>query len=151
MSVGTASVSAQTNQLSKTVYYTGTDTLKTGYALCYDHDATAGKAKENRGQAVEKPSTNNLIYFAGFVAPESNGLKGPGFCRVLPNGFRSDYVDVYIEDDLSAAAINSPGSPLYTHNNTYAVNTTAAAGNQVALIAEPKNGTGGTTTKAWNI
>lgn len=47
------------------VFFTGDVALKKGYALCYDHDATA---VANRSYHVEKPSFSNLNAFAGIVA-----------------------------------------------------------------------------------
>ena len=54
---------------TKRVKYTGTDQLKEGYLLCYNRDyGTAATAELNRAN-VEKPSTDNLHWFAGVIAP----------------------------------------------------------------------------------
>ena len=65
----------------KKVLYTGTDTLKTGYALCYDRDyGTAADSDVQRALRVEKPATANLDYFAGVVGEWDNGKTGP--CQI---------------------------------------------------------------------
>ncbi len=72
------------------VYYEGTDTLKTGYALCYNYDSgTAATATKDRFSRVEKPTTRNLQYFAGIVAEglPSAGKVGPSLIRIVkPSG-----------------------------------------------------------------
>jgi hypothetical protein len=66
----------------RTVYYAGTDVLKTGYALAFDTAASlsATDPKTRLGNQVIKPATANLFAFAGLVAPQSDGLTGP--CNV---------------------------------------------------------------------
>ncbi len=71
-------------------WYEGTDTIKTGYALCYNYDyGTAATATASRGNRVEKPATRNLQYFAGVVADgyPTGGITGPCQVRLVkPNG-----------------------------------------------------------------
>ena len=77
--------------------FTGTDTLKEGYPLCYNRDSNTGVTvtsqetdKIYRDTQVEKPASGNLDNFAGVVAPEFDGRTGPcevelieaGVCRV---------------------------------------------------------------------
>ena len=65
----------------KKVFYSGTDILKTGYALCYDRDyGTAADSDVQRALRVEKPATANLDYFAGVVGEWDNGKTGP--CQI---------------------------------------------------------------------
>jgi len=68
----------------KRVYYEGSDTLLNGYALCYNRDYTgdgATAADWGRATMVEKPSTANLLDFAGLVTGlPAAGKTGP--CRV---------------------------------------------------------------------
>lgn len=65
----------------KTAFYTGTDTIKRGYALCYDRNTTtavdgsgtaigATSSSWGRHGHVEKPASGNLHNFAGIVAGE---------------------------------------------------------------------------------
>jgi len=81
----------------KRVYYTGSDALKQGYALCYDRDSTTstfGGATEaaasfgpSRYQKVEKPSITNIMDFAGFVAQDYSAAqiaKCPWIDIVIP-------------------------------------------------------------------
>lgn len=61
---------------TKRCWYTGTDTLYDGYALCYDRDSgTASDADTDRIANVEKPSAGNLHNFAGIV--KGGGKTGP--------------------------------------------------------------------------
>jgi len=66
----------------KRVYYEGSDTIKNGYALCYNRDTgTAGDVDWDRASHVEKPSSNNLLNFAGLaIGLPSAGKTGP--CRL---------------------------------------------------------------------
>lgn len=78
---------------SKMVYYTGTDSLLSGYALCYDRDnitatrlavstvLVAALESFARHSFVEKPASGNLDDFAGFVV---DGPKtGPCFVEIV--------------------------------------------------------------------
>lgn len=72
---------------TKYVYYSGSDTLYTGYALCYD-DATAdsdfaGAPKTTLGIEVVQPATAVLNLFAGVVHPDSDGVEGPAWVRII--------------------------------------------------------------------
>jgi hypothetical protein len=64
---------------TRTVWYSGTDKLSSGY--CVALDLTASKTdpdpKLRYGNVVAKPVTANLFSFAGVVAPQSDGLTGP--------------------------------------------------------------------------
>jgi hypothetical protein len=97
----------KTNKVEKKrVYYEGTDTLHKGYLLCYNWDTTtdmdgtavaAGGDCNGKYLRVEKPSTANAMCFAGVVAPESDGVIGPGMVTVVePNGA---IVQVYSDAD----------------------------------------------------
>lgn len=83
--------------LTESVYYTGTDTLKEGYALCFDFNAadvnsenvalTAINVGEEcwndaRRVLVEEPQEGNKMHFAGVVAKESDGMTGPGWVTI---------------------------------------------------------------------
>lgn len=93
----------------KRVYYEGADTLKPGYALCYNQDtttnwwgygeATLGAAKteqsttaegeqnEGKWMRVEKPATANFRFFAGVVSQGQAAVTGPCFVDIdVPNG-----------------------------------------------------------------
>lgn len=77
-------VYASDKQKTKRVWYSGTDQLKEGYALCYDQNyGTATVADEKRGYVVEKPATANLKYFAGLVSAADDGKTGP--CEITIN------------------------------------------------------------------
>lgn len=92
--------------ITRRVYYTGTDTLYEGYALCYNFDAAdqnaEGLTKYADGSTisiadslaptparriqVEKPSLKNLCHFAGVVSNKSNGVVGPGYIEIVLPG-----------------------------------------------------------------
>lgn len=82
MGLGQVNGSVEVNV--KTVYYAGTDTVQSGYALCYDTAATAAATDEKTrlGQQVVKPATAHLKAFAGFVHPSSAGKTGPCFLDI---------------------------------------------------------------------
>ncbi len=72
-------------QVTKAVYYSGTDTLKEGYCLCYDVAATTTNAdpKLRLGTKVIKPATANLMAFAGVVTASSAGKTGPCWVDII--------------------------------------------------------------------
>lgn len=77
----------QVHPIIQRVYYEGTDTLYTGYALCYNQDyGTAANVDESRMYRVEKPSTSNNMFFAGVVAPNSSGKTGPCWIDIFRPG-----------------------------------------------------------------
>lgn len=74
----------------KRVYYTGTDTIYNGYALCYDRvGTTATVADWNRASWVEKPSSGNLDNFAGFaIGLPGTGKAGPCLLKIVDKSKR---------------------------------------------------------------
>ena len=70
-------------------YYEGTDTLYTGYGLCFNSDyGTAATITPARLYRVEKSSVTNHRAFAGVVHPDSNGVVGPARIRIVrPGGY----------------------------------------------------------------
>lgn len=84
------------NLAHERVYFTGTDTLYEGYALCKDYDSATAQDPaatteavtawgSGRFQKVEKPATANLPFFAGYVAPSSAGKTGPCWIDIIPH------------------------------------------------------------------
>jgi len=100
------------NKQIKRVYYTGSNTIYEGMALCYDYDTTTnilgydkaaggdvssqtsptttadGYQNEGKFLRVEEPSADNAIAFAGVVAGTSwSGKTGPCWLDIyIPNG-----------------------------------------------------------------
>lgn len=67
----------------KKVYYTGTDVLHQGYALCYDADrGTATAVDDERAYMVEQPATANFQNFAGLVTERCDGVRGPATVEI---------------------------------------------------------------------
>lgn len=102
-------------QLSR-CYYTGSDTLRKGYALCLDFDSsnTGGTVSDydERQINVEKPAMKNLPYFYGVVAPTYDGHTGPGWIDVIrPTGV-SPGLEVWTDGNIAVGDLLSiqPGS-----------------------------------------
>ena len=93
-SIHVLQVSGQVPATTRQVYYTGTDALYEGYALCYD--VTASEA--NRSVHVAKPTLNNCVEFAGVVAPGQTipaRTSGGTWVNIIS-------VDVYTDENLAA-------------------------------------------------
>lgn len=82
------SLGSSEKQHLKKVYYTGTDTMKGGYLLCYDRDrGTAASVVMARATYVEKPAAGNRNNFAGAVSSKSDGKTGPCEIEIIePTG-----------------------------------------------------------------
>ncbi len=102
------------SSLTTSVYYTGSDTLLEGYALCYDFNAydvnqeNATQTTPNVGEEfyadarrvlVEKPTEQNKVHFAGVVAAESNAVVGPGWVTIHRPG---SICNVYAASDVDS-------------------------------------------------
>ena len=63
---------------TKRVWYSGSDQLSIGQAVCYDRDyGTAATREMGRAWQVEKPSAANIMHFAGIVTTvNSRGVAG---------------------------------------------------------------------------
>ena len=103
----------------KHVFYTGTDTLRVGYALCYDADAvrsagssdavtagsksakTAADFYDERAIRVEKPTVDNIKHFAGAVVEEYDGTEGPAFIEIYVPMSCGQKVDVWTEENCT--------------------------------------------------
>lgn len=99
----------------KRVYYTGTDTMREGYNLCYDVDfagavATEGKTgdatvfNQLRASRVEKPSVGNQEHYSGVVAPGDDRKVGPCYIDVLVPTHRGQKVKVWTEENCTIDA-----------------------------------------------
>ena len=72
----------------KTVYYAGTSVVKGGYLVCYVENTPTGGTVSNM-LTVEKPTTENLSFFAGVVDQDDVGTAGPRFLRIVePSKFK---------------------------------------------------------------
>lgn len=81
---------------TKKVYYTGTDVLREGYALCYDADlGTAASADPLRAFHVEKPSSSNLENFAGIVTDKGDSKQGPCTVEIFVPEARGQKINVW--------------------------------------------------------
>ena len=66
------------NVINEAVWYSGTDALKEGEAVCYntDYGTAATAATASRGNRVERPSTSNNMAFAGVCARSYKAQSG---------------------------------------------------------------------------
>lgn len=123
----------------KVVRYTGSDTIKEGMLVAYDHDTTTnptgGDAIAEGGQNpgkhyfVEKLSSDNYKAFAGVVATASyNGQKGPKEIAIyVPNGA---VVPVLCKANISR------DDAIYLVQDQYYAGTTPAAGQYIGRAFE---------------
>lgn len=131
----------------KRVYYEGGDTLYEGYALCYNYDTTAniagwnpvagvpgattdeGNQNEGKYLRVEKPSDDNIEFFAGVVTQKDAGRTGPCWIDIIiPTGA---IVPVYT--DVSCVIGTTK---LYLEGVDYKLGSIGAEiGNAVKLVA----------------
>ena len=101
-------------QALKTVRYTGTDTIKQGYALCYDRDTIT--APDGSGVAepaadyswgrhgwVEQPASGNLHNFAGIVA-DHRDRTGPCYVSLIEPDAVGRSMNVFNDVDCTADA-----------------------------------------------
>jgi hypothetical protein len=162
--MGTGIVTWLSDPKAKTikVYYEGSDTLYTGYALCYNYDTTdnwAGVASidatttastitesgttaegsQNEGKLlrVEKPATANLQWFAGVVTADYDGFTGPGPVDIyVPNGAIVP-VRSYVSSTVGKHALAIQNGQYYIGNP--AAGTTNGAAKYVAVTVETVN------------
>ncbi len=110
----------------KKVRFEGTDTLRAGYALCYNADfGTASEADADRAWRVEKPATGNLDNFAGVVAEKYDGKVGPVNIEILVPTKRGQKIKVWTD-----ASVTVDSTQLYLTAGSFAL--TVSGGLQVA-------------------
>lgn len=142
---------------------TSTDTLKVGYAVCYNQDSvkdwegnTATQHNLSRTAVafadgsqdfnarfleVEKPATANLPFFAGIVAEESAGaVSGDIITILVPT--QTCVVPIYADVSVTLA------DAMYIHDGDYDVNITAASGTLIGAAVETIDRSG-TAGKCW--
>lgn len=143
--MGHATYEASDTEVKKAAYYEGTDTLKEGMPLCFNHDTTAGATSTsvdwNRGWRVEKPATANLMAFAGLVAKGHGGKTGP--CAIeleIPTAFNR-CVLAYTDQACTAGT-----TKLALAGSTYALGAAGAATKVIgeALQTVDRSSTAGT-------
>jgi hypothetical protein len=139
---------------TRRVYYTGTDTLQEGYALCYNYDAadqtpetltTWGDgttvsladsltATPARRIQVEKPSIFNLCHFAGVVTAKGAGFTGPGYLEInMPGSVCNIYSGANTDHEQGTSSIPS-GQIITVTNQSYAFKYTGLPGCGSAVV-----------------
>lgn len=145
-----------------------TDTLKTGYALCYNYDlvedwqentqtapdgpdAVASYAEGNqefnaRFLTVEKPLGKNIDHFAGWVCEESDGAGDGEFINIyvpVEGAVIPVYTDLSVANSATVLAVN-PGS--YAMGNpVYGGSTTSSVMQGIALETINRSSVNGLT------
>ncbi|MHC4332611.1 MAG: hypothetical protein ACYSTZ_00100 [Planctomycetota bacterium] len=116
--------------LRRRVYYTGTDTLEEGYAMCYNFDAI-DRSAENISLAtgtqgaddecparhiqVEKPSPYNSQWFAGVVTGKHSGFTGPGYIEInMPGSTCNIYCSANVDHATETTKYTTTGTGLNT-------------------------------------
>ncbi len=110
--MGLPQYNASQDLATRTLWYSGTDTLREGYVLAYKNDATLTDAdpKLRLGSNVVKPATANLKLFAGIVAESSDGKTGPCFVDVIVPR-KHDILVAYTKVNATALSTTPSGSP----------------------------------------
>ena len=142
-----------TPTIARRVYYTGSDTLYEGYALCYNfdakdqtaegfttsHDGTTISLADSlvptaaRRIQVEKPTVSNMQHFAGTVSEKSDGVTGPGWIEInLPGSVCNVYTGVNCDHEGSAG-VNS-GQIVTVTANSYTFDYTGLPGTGSATV-----------------
>jgi hypothetical protein len=87
------------------VFYTGSDALDQGIGLCYDHNrGTATDDESERGTHVERPSTSNNRFFAGYTTKAYRAKSGGQEVEIyLPGGF--GYVSTILDTTINATVL----------------------------------------------
>lgn len=145
------------------VYYTGSDTIKKGYLLCFDHDSTTdldgetvadGKFCNGRFLKVEQPTSANIPY--GYVIAAA-GRSGAGFLTcIVPNGaaaqvfadFSVTIGDVFYLDDQSYYAHDSGYAGIGTAMETINRSTEGLCGMRLGTVVAVTGSTATSLTTA---
>jgi len=131
--IGVVSYNADEAVETRSVYYSGEDTLPTGAVLCYKHDAEVGAddRKLQRGVNVVKPATANLMYPAGILDPRDAGKTGPCYVRVIVPR-RGSFVTALVKANATGGA-----TMLAPENDSYALAAHAGANTNTLADNEP--------------
>lgn len=134
--------------ITERVYYTGSDTLLEGYALCYNFDASdvsaenltlsAGVDEEcsARRLQVEKPNLNNCVHFAGVVSAKSAGMVGPGWLEInKPGSVCNIYCNASADHGTTGTAMNS-GQILTFTLDSYSFVYQGVGGSGAAMVLQ---------------
>jgi len=88
----------QENGILETFWYTGTDALMQGEAICFDTDrGTATSLDRKRNNYVERPSTSNNLAFAGVAVRDYSAQSGGQMVEVYRPGSRGVYVALGVD------------------------------------------------------
>lgn len=133
------------------VYFTGTDTLVTGMALCFDSNSTTGgtitTAQTDRSYSVEKPADGNLRQFAGLVDISSNGVTGPAWINIArPNRAYPTIVTARVYGTTTGSSFGG-STVLGVVGGTYSLKASTYAQPAVAFA----NQTGGSSSANHDI
>jgi hypothetical protein len=98
----------------KKVWFTGTDTLRGGYNLCYDADyGVAADLDASRAYKAEKPADANIDNYAGVVSEKYDGKVGPCAVEIYVPVVRGQKVPIWTDGSVtvdSTLLFLQPGS-----------------------------------------
>ena len=139
--------------ITRRVYYTGTDTLLEGYALCYNFDSYDQSAEAlsthlttgdfgvddpdpARRLQVEKPSVNNCVHFAGTVSEKSNNVVGPAWVEInMPGSVCNIYAFASADHGSTGVGMNT-GQVLTFTTGQYYFRYTGLPGTGSAIVLQ---------------
>ncbi len=132
------------------VFYSGADTLKEGYALCYNFNAadvtaenqtlSSPESVENsaRRLMVEKPDIFNSLHFAGVVSNKSNGVIGPGWIEInCPGSICNIYCAAEADHETSDIPTNMNSGQMLTFDcDAYTFTYPGCPGSGSAMVLQ---------------
>jgi hypothetical protein len=140
------------------VYYTGTDELQEGYALCYNFDsidrsaenislASGQEGADDESPArhiqVEKPSMENAMWFAGVVSAKYAGFTGPGYIEInMPGSICNIWCNANVDHAEETLLKTTTGTGIATGQivtfgtNSYAFTYAGCGGEGSAMVLQ---------------
>jgi hypothetical protein len=128
------------------VYYTGSDKLLEGYALCFNFDAidvvaenlavsTGDTTCAARRLQVEKPNAYNSLHFAGVVAARSHGVTGPCWVEInRPGSVCNIYTQADCDENAVTPATAESGQMLTFTTDCYSFRFAGLSGSGSAIV-----------------
>jgi len=108
------------NRIVKWVWYTGTDAIKEGEAVCYNTDyGTATSAAGRRHNEVERPTLSNNGAFAGVAARDYSAQSGGQFIEINAPGSRGVNVALGVDTVIGTGAITFIAGSAGSHRGRF--------------------------------
>lgn len=125
----------------RVVFYTGSDAISEGYAVCFDKDyGVATDVQEERSSRVAKPDNTNNNSFAGVATRDYSAVSGGQFIEIFePGSYCRIYVDASVtigENTFVTAQVGGGGS------GTFEVANPGFQGRGTARVMQTRTGAG---------